>query len=179
MPEPTMSSQTMAFSRAPPLDRTRGQPRLEGRAPKLSGSRMPIPLQRNPVRAPRIARSKLRNSCRNGADERSYSLDDASIAPRACRAGTRREVSPAQQPRRRKGSIGPSEDGFFRGQLTAQNAPSIPCRLLERDAAHRRPGLFLDLLLALAVAAPVRARKTFCDCGLEFIEVGRLSGVGL
>src|SRR5712691_3506168 len=153
MPEPTMSSQTMALSRAPPLDRMRGQ--LPGRAPKLSGSRIPIPLKRNPPRAPKIARSKLPNNCLNGADERSHSLDHASIAPRACRAGTRREVSPDQQPRRRIGLIGPSEDGFFRGRLAAQNAPSIPCRLLERDAAHRGPGLLLDLLLALAVAAPV------------------------
>src|SRR6266851_9877217 len=179
MPAPTMSSQAMALSRAPPLDHMRGQPRLPGRAPELSGSRIPIPLQRNPPRAPRIARSKRRNSCLNGTDERIHSLDHASIAPRACRAGTRRKVSPAQQPRRRICSIGPSEDCFFRGRLAAQNAPTLPYRLVERDAAHRGPGLFLDLLLASAVAAPVRARKSYCDCGLELIVVGRLTGVGL
>src|SRR5713101_8161724 len=183
MPEPRMSSQTMALSRAPPLERMRGEPRsgprLPGRAPKLSGSRIPIPLPQNPLRAPRIARRKLPNSCLNGADERSHSLDHASIAPGACRAGAHREVSPGQHRWPRRGSVGPPEDGFLRGRQAAQDAPALPCRLLEGYAAHRGLGLFLDLVLALAAAAPVRARKAFCDCGLEFIVVSGLAGVGL
>src|SRR6266852_7309980 len=183
IPEPTMSSQTMALSRAPPLDRMRGQPRsgtlLPGRAPKLSGSRIPITPQRNPLREPRIARSKLPNSCLNGADERSPSLEHASIAPRACRAGAHRKVSSGQHRWPRRGSVGPSEHGFFRGRQAAQDAPALPCWLLERYAAHRGLGLFFDLVLALSGATPVRARKAFFDCGLEFIVVSGLAGVGL
>src|SRR5712692_451527 len=183
MPEPTMSSQTMALSRAPPLERMRGEPRsgprLPGRAPKLSGPRIPIPLPQNPLRAPRIARRKLPNSCLNGADERSHSLDHASIAPGACRAGARREVSSGQHRWPRRGSVGPPEDGFLRGRQAAQNAPALPCRLFERDAAHRGLGLFFDLVLALAAAAPVRSRKAFFNRGLDFSVVSALAGVGL
>src|SRR5579862_1895824 len=69
------------------------------------------------------------------------------------------------------------EDSKFAGRFPALDALPCPAGLLQRDASQCGFRLFLDLLFAAGVAAPIGARESLLDRHLEVLEIFWLKGV--
>src|SRR5882672_1121322 len=70
-----------------------------------------------------------------------------------------------------------TEDGKFVRRFSAGNADPSSSGLFRGDASQCCLGLFLNLLFALGVAAPIGSRKSLFDCYQEVFEILRLKCV--